>query len=113
MYGVKFSLWLTGAVGPQAVAGRLSSTRPLAGGVYIESGRRSCRPPVFAWREGVASPAGKPGKLPGEAPNNHLRRAGIVVHRHDTILAPTVQVLENSKTWLSIIICSLMLWIDL
>ena len=32
-----------------------------------------------------------------------------------TILAPTVpvQVLENSKTWLSIIICSLMLWIDL
>ena len=32
MYGVKFSLWLTGAVGPQAVAGRHSSTRPLAGG---------------------------------------------------------------------------------
>ena len=31
MYGVKFSLWLTGAVGPQAVAGRHSSTRPLAG----------------------------------------------------------------------------------
>ena len=25
-------LWLTGAVGPQAVAGRHSSTRPLAGG---------------------------------------------------------------------------------
>ena len=36
MYGVTFSmcwrLWLTGAVGPQAVAGRHSSTRPLAGG---------------------------------------------------------------------------------
>ena len=32
MYGVKFSLWLTGAVGPQAVAGRHSSTRSLAGG---------------------------------------------------------------------------------
>ena len=42
--------------------------------VYIESGRRGCRPPVFAWRDGVASPAGKPGKPPGEAPNNHLRR---------------------------------------
>ena len=52
MYGVKFSLWLTGAVGPQAVAGRHSSTRPLAGEVYIELG---CRPPVFAWRDGVAS----------------------------------------------------------
>ena len=26
MYGVKFSLWLTGAVAPQAVAGRHSST---------------------------------------------------------------------------------------
>ena len=86
MYGVKFSLWLTGAVGPQAVAGRHSSTRPLAGG-----------------RLG----------------------AGIDVHRHDrisasihvslttAILALTVQVLENSKTWISIIICSLMLWIDL
>ena len=82
MYGVKFSLWLSGAVGPQAVAGRHSSTRPLAGGVYIESGRHGCWPPVF-------------------------------VHRHDTILAPTVQVFENSKTWLSIIICSLMVWIDL
>ena len=34
MYGVKFSLWLTGAVGPQAVAGRHSSTQPLAGGVW-------------------------------------------------------------------------------
>ena len=32
MYGVKFSLWLTCAVGPQAVAGRHSTTRPLAGG---------------------------------------------------------------------------------
>ena len=36
MYGVTFSLcrwlWLTGTVGPQAVAGRHSSTRPLAGG---------------------------------------------------------------------------------
>ena len=36
MYGVMFSLcrrlWLTGAVGPQAVAGRHSSTQPLAGG---------------------------------------------------------------------------------
>ena len=32
MYGLKFSLLLTGAVGPQAVAGRHSSTRPLAGG---------------------------------------------------------------------------------
>ena len=32
MYGMKFSLWLTGAVSPQAVAGRHSSTRPLAGG---------------------------------------------------------------------------------
>ena len=66
MYGVKFNLWLTGAVGPQAVAGRHSSTRPLAGGLYIESGRRGCRLPVFAWRDGVASPAGKPGKLPGQ-----------------------------------------------
>ena len=37
MYGVKFSLWVTGAVGPQVVAGRHSSTRPLAGRVYIES----------------------------------------------------------------------------
>ena len=86
MYGVKFSPWLTGAVGPQAVAGRHSSTRPLAGG-----------------RLG----------------------AGINVHHHDrisasidvslttAILALTVQVLENSKTWISIIICSLMLWIDL
>ena len=85
MYGVKFSLWLTGAVGPQAVAGRHSSTRPLA------SGRLG---------------------------------AGIDVHRHDrisasidvslttAILAPT-EVLENSKTWISIINCSLMLWIDL
>ena len=43
--------------------------------VYMESGRHGCRPPVFAWRDGVASPAGKPGKLPGEAPNNHLRRS--------------------------------------
>ena len=75
MYRVKFSLWLTGAVGLQAVAGRHSSTRPLAS-----------------------------SRLPG---------AEIDVHRHDTILAPTVQVLENSKTWLSIIICSRMLWIDL
>ena len=80
MYGVTFSLcrrlWLTGAVGPQAVAGRHSSTRPLAGG-----------------RLG----------------------AGIVsdIRLTTTILAPTVQVLENSKTWLSIIIYSLMLWIDL
>ena len=41
----------------------------------IESGRRGCRPPVFAWREGVASPAGKPGKPPGEALNNHLRQS--------------------------------------
>ena len=32
MYRVKFSLWLTGAVGPQAVAGKHSSTRPFAGG---------------------------------------------------------------------------------
>ena len=40
MYGVKFSLWLTGAIGPQAVAGRHSSTRTLAGGVYIEAGRQ-------------------------------------------------------------------------
>ena len=74
-----------GAIGAQAVAGRHSSTRPLAGG-----------------RLG----------------------AGINVHHHDristsidvslttAILAPTVQVLENSKTWISIIICSLMLWID-
>ena len=37
MYGVKFSLWLTGAVGPRAVAGRHSSTQPLAG-------RDRCRP---------------------------------------------------------------------
>ena len=73
MYGVKFSLWLTGAVGPQAVAGRHLSTRPLAGGVYIESGRRGCWPPVFAWRDGVASPAGKPGKLPGRV-GRHPRR---------------------------------------
>ena len=40
MYGLKFSLWLTGAVGPRAVAGRHSSTRPLAGGVYIEASRQ-------------------------------------------------------------------------
>ena len=33
--------------------------------VYIESGRCGCRPLVFAWREGVTSPAGKPGKPPG------------------------------------------------
>ena len=88
MYGVKFSPWLTGAVGPQAVAGRHSSTQLLAGG-----------------RLG----------------------AGIDVHHHDrisasidislttAILAPTVQVLENSKTWISVIICSLnykyMLWV--
>ena len=26
------------------------------------------RPSVFAWRKGVASPAGKPGKAPGEPP---------------------------------------------
>ena len=120
MYGVKFSLWLTGAIGPQAVAGRHSSTRPLAGGVYIESGRPKCRPPVFAWRDGVASPAGKPGKLPGRV-GRHPRQpdsmetAGgrCMPSRHHP--APTVQVLENSKTWLSIIICSLrlMLWIDL
>ena len=51
MYGVKFSLWLTGAVGPQAVAGRHSSTRPLHG-------------------------------------------AGIDVHRHVTILAPTTSIGE-------------------
>ena len=31
--------------------------------VYIESGRRGCWPPIFAWREGVASLTGKP---PGE-----------------------------------------------
>ena len=102
MYGVKFSCGslvaigeralqlsltvsiqchpLTGAVGPQAVASRHLSTRLLAGG-----------------RLG----------------------AGIDVHRHNrisasinvslttAILAPTVQVLENSKTWISIIICSL------
>ena len=76
MYGVKFSLWLTGTVGPQAVAGRHSSTRPLA------SGRLG---------------------------------AGIVSDTilTTTILAPAVQVLDNSKTWLSIIIYSLMLWIDL
>ena len=42
---------------------------------YIESGRRGCRPPVFAWREGVASPAGKPGKPPREASNNLLHRS--------------------------------------
>ena len=41
--------------------------------VYIESGHRGCRPPVFVWREGVPWPAGKPGKPPGEAPNNYLR----------------------------------------
>ena len=74
MYGVTFSLcrrlWLTGAVGPQAVASRHSSTRPLAGG-----------------RLG----------------------AGIV----SDITTQTVQILENSKTWLSIFIYSLMLWIDL
>ena len=89
MYGVKFSLWLTGAVGPQAVAGRHSSTRPLTGGVYIESGHRGCRPPVFAWRDGVASPASKPGKLPGEAPNNHVRQcitfAGHFAHNTNRI----------------------------
>ena len=78
MYGVKFSLWRTGAVGPQAVAGRHSSTWPLAGG-----------------RLGVGI------------------NASIDVSLTTTILAPTVQVLENSKTWLSVISCSLMLWIDL
>ena len=31
MYGVKYSLWLTGTVGLQAVAGRHSSTRLLDG----------------------------------------------------------------------------------
>ena len=67
MYGVKFSLWLTGAVGPQAVTGRHSSTRPLAGS-----------------RLG----------------------AGIV---SDTILTTTIL----APNQLSIIICSLMLWIDL
>ena len=38
--------------------------------VRIESGRCGCRPAarVFAWWEEVASPAGKPGKPPGEAP---------------------------------------------
>ena len=116
MYGVKFSLWLTGAVGLQAVAGRHSSTWPLAGRVYIESGHRGCRPPVFAWRDEVASPAGKPGKLPrrvGRHPRWPDSMETASVHRHNTILAPTVQVLENSKTWLSIIICRLMLWIDL
>ena len=44
MYGVKFSLWLTGTVGPQAVAGRHSSTQPLAGGVSnrvaVDAGRQ-------------------------------------------------------------------------
>ena len=30
MYGVKFSLWLTGAVGPQAVDSRHSSTQAIA-----------------------------------------------------------------------------------
>ena len=30
-----------------------------------------------------------------------------------TTTTPSAQVLENSKTWISIIICSLMLWIDL
>ena len=84
MYGVKFSLWLTGAVGPQAVAGSHSSTRPLA------------------------------GDMPGIDVHHHDRiNASIDVSLTTTILAPTVQVLENSKTWLSIIICSLMLWIDL
>ena len=83
MYGVKFSLWLTGAVGPQAVAGRHLSTRPLAG-----------------------------GRL-GAGIHHDRISASIDVSLTTTILAPTVQVLENSKTWLSIIICSLMLWIDL
>ena len=91
MYGVKFSLWLTGAVGPQAVAGRHSSTRPLAGGV--SQGVYRIRPPVLAWDgvawDGVASPAGKPGKPPGEAPNNHLRRcvtfAGHFAHNTNRI----------------------------
>ena len=36
--------------------------------IHIESCRCGCRPPVFAWREGVASPASKRGKPPGEAP---------------------------------------------
>ena len=49
--------------------------------VYIESGRRRCRPPIFAWQDGVASPAGKPGKPPGEASNNHLLR-GITFASH-------------------------------
>ena len=40
--------------------------------VYIEPGRHGFRPPIFAWRKEVASPAGKP---PGESPNNHLRRS--------------------------------------
>ena len=32
MYGVKSSQWLTGAVGPQAVSGRHSSTLPVVAG---------------------------------------------------------------------------------
>ena len=72
------------AVGPQAEAGRYSSTQPLAGGrlgsMYTVTDRIS---------------------------------ASIDVSLTTAIRAPTVQVLENSKTWISIIICSLMLWIDL
>ena len=74
MYGVNFSLWLTGAVGPQAVAGRHSSTRPLA------SGRLGA---------GIVS----------DTTNYH----------HTGPLYCIGELLENSKTWLSIIICSLML----
>ena len=74
------------AVGPQAEAGRYSSTQPLAGGrlgsMYTVTDRIS---------------------------------ASIDISLTTAIgpRAPTVQVLENSKTWISIIFCSLMLWIDL
>ena len=72
------------AVGPQAEAGRYSSTRPLASGrlgsMYTVTDRIS---------------------------------ASIDVSLTTAIRAPTVQVLENSKTWISVIISSLILWIDL
>ena len=87
MYGVKFRRWLTGAVGPQAVAGRHSSTRLLAGG------RLGAGIDVHTVTERIS--------------------ASIALSLTTAILAPTVQVLENSKPWISIIICSLMLWIDL
>ena len=55
-------------------------------GVY-QSGR--C---VFAWREGVASPTGKPGKPSGETLYNHLRRSSNGVSMRTPVHRPTPSV---------------------